>query len=89
MIYLVTYDLKAPGKDYSTLYNLLKSAPTWWHYLESTWLIRTNENVASWAQKIQGVVDANDLFLVVDISKKTSQGWLPAKAWEWIKNNDV
>lgn len=88
MIILVTYDLKAPGKDYTKLYEVLKTAPTWWHYLESTWILRTDESVQAWSDKIRQVMDPNDLLLVVDVTNKTRQGWLNPKAWEWLKTND-
>jgi len=88
MILLVTYDLKAPGKDYNSLYTLLKSAPAWWHYLESTWIIKTDETPKAWSDKIQTVVDPGDRFLVIDITQQSRQGWLPKSAWEWIKNHN-
>lgn len=39
MVYLITYDLKKPGQDYSNVHDAIKSCGTWWHYLESTWLV--------------------------------------------------
>ncbi len=88
MILLVTYDLKKPGKDYTALYNLLKTAPSWWHYLESTWLVSTNDSANAWADRIRTVIDQNDRFLVVEITHQSRQGWLPTDAWEWIKNHE-
>jgi hypothetical protein len=87
MTLLVSYDLKIPGKDYEQLYSVLKSAPGWWHYLESTWILSTNESVQVWADRIRGAMDTNDNFIVVDITGRSRQGWLPKKAWEWLKNN--
>lgn len=29
--YIVSYDLKAPGKDYAELIDYLKSLDNWWH----------------------------------------------------------
>ena len=51
-ILLVTYDLNKPNQDYETLYEILKSAPSWWHHLDSTWLIRTEETPNQWYQKL-------------------------------------
>ncbi len=88
MIYLITYDLKKPGKDYTSLHNTIKTASTWWHYLESTWIIKTDRPVEYWSDKIRSITDGNDNFLIVDITQQKRQGWLPQKAWEWIRKND-
>jgi hypothetical protein len=83
--YSINYDLKAPGRDYSGLYEAIKKY-TWWHYLESTWLIVTNDNVQSVWDKLSPHVDKNDNMLIIEVGKDR-QGWLPEKAWEWIKQN--
>jgi hypothetical protein len=90
MIFLITYDLKKPGRDYSSLYETIKSAKSWWHYLDSTWLIYSNETVTvnEWSEKIRNVIDANDLFLIVDITNQPRQGWLKKQAWEWIREKE-
>jgi len=88
MIYLITYDLKKPGKDYETLHETIKTAPSWWHYLESTWIIQTSLSVNEWSDKIRKVIDTNDLFLIVDITKQPRQGWLNKKAWAWIREKE-
>jgi hypothetical protein len=88
MILLVSYDLKVPGRDYTKLYETLKSASAWWHYLESTWLLSTTDNVVTWTDKIRAAMDENDIFLVVDITGKSNNGWLPKKAWEWINERN-
>ena len=41
-MYLVTYALKKPGQDYKDIHEAIKSCGTWWHYLESTWLLKTS-----------------------------------------------
>lgn len=87
MKYLISYDLQTPGKDYNSLYNILKSAPGWAHYLESTWFISSNESLEFWHEKIKNVIDANDNFFIVDISDSGSDGWLPRNAWEWLNSH--
>lgn len=42
-IYLIGYDLKS-GQDYSDLIAELKSFGTWWHGLDSTWLIKSEKS---------------------------------------------
>jgi len=84
MIYLVNYDLKVPGRDYTKLYETLKATHGWWHYLESTWILHTTEPLVNVRQRIQAVLDTNDRFIIVDITGKARDGWLPKDAWEWI-----
>lgn len=88
MIYLISYDLRKPGRDYASLHNAIKSAPTWWHYIESTWIIKTEQSIEDWYNKIRTTTDGNDSFIIVDITKQNRQGWLPQKAWEWIRENE-
>lgn len=88
MILLVTYDLNAPSKDYEELYKTLKTASSWWHYLDSTWLLYTSTPYGTWCDNIRKVIDENDHFMVVDITKQPRNGWLPKKAWEWIRSHE-
>ncbi len=44
-IYLVTYDFREPTeKQLEDFYGELKNSSAWWHFIEGTWLIRTNED---------------------------------------------
>lgn len=88
MILLVTYDLKVPGRDYSKLYEILKSATYWWHYLESTWILSTSESVTTWREKIKTALDDNDRLFIVDITNQSRDGWLDKKAWDWLSEQE-
>lgn len=41
---IIEYDLRAPGKDYDALYNIIKSYSYWVHITESTWFVKTDES---------------------------------------------
>lgn len=86
MILVVTYDLKKPGKDYAKLYETLKKASAWWHYLESTWLLKTDLSPNKWADRVRSCIDENDNLFIVKITSDC-QGWLPKAAWDWIHKN--
>jgi len=86
MVFLVSYDLNKPGKDYSDLYKTLKNADGWWHYLDSCWLLSTNNSIKYWNDKIKPHIDDNDSLLIVEITNNYT-GWLTQKAWDWIKNH--
>ncbi len=85
---LISYDLRAPGKDYSKLWEHLKSYPNWAKPLESFWLIKTD----STAEQVFGAaakhVDGNDKIITIDVTGRSAV-WinLPAEVSEWIKKN--
>lgn len=87
-VYLVTYDLKQLGRNYTPLYEILKSAVGWWHYLESTWLLASPLTIEEWQQRIRGVIDQNDLFMIIRLDRGiVYTGWLQQKAWEWMRQS--
>lgn len=85
-VLLVCYDLGKPNRDYTGLYQILKKATSWWHYLESCWLLKTELSPSQWFDKLKPHIDDNDSLLIIEV-RKNYKGWLPKKAWDWIYNN--
>lgn len=85
-MYLVTYDLKKPGQDYKDLHEAMKARGTWWHYLESTWLLKTSLSASQIFERLRPYLDANDLILIVRVLPNDKSGWLPQDAWNWINS---
>ncbi len=87
MILLISYDLKSKSRNYNDLYDVIKSANIWWHHLESTWLIYTEEEnpIQAWKDRIRQCVDEKDMFIIFDITDSEYTGWLPNRAWNWIR----
>lgn len=83
MILLISYDLNRPGQNYDGLYKEIKKAGTWWHHLDSTWIIDTNLSPDDWQSRLQKHLDDNDHLLVIEVCDNY-QGWLPDKAWKWL-----
>lgn len=83
MILLITYDLNKPGQNYDALYEEIKKAGTWWHHLDSTWIINTEHTPTDWQKRLQKHVDENDGLLIIEVCDNY-QGWLPEKAWKWL-----
>jgi Fe-S cluster biosynthesis and repair protein YggX len=84
--YSITYDLRQPGRDYTNLYEEIKKSPKWWHYLESTWMIITEESANQVWERIRPYIDKNDYLLIIGV-RNDVQGWLPKDAWDWIHLN--
>lgn len=85
MVYLVTYDLKQPGQNYTGVHDAIKSCGTWWHHLESTWLVDGYLTADQISTKVRTHIDKNDTLLVIGVTGDYA-GWLPKDAWEWINS---
>lgn len=85
-ILIVTYNLKGPSAQYSSLYEYLKNHEHWWHYLPYTWLIVTRETPREVFEEMKLLVQEGDHFLIV---RWGSGYWgrLPKKALEWIRKH--
>lgn len=88
-VYVISYDLNKSGQDYKGLYKELKNSTSWWHYLDSTWLIYTKENASALWDRISSHFDENDSCLIVRLQPGSTNrsGWLEQKAWDWITNH--
>ena len=90
MLLLITYDLRSSDKDYTSLYDgIKKNCAKWWHYMDSVWIIKTENTPDGIVDFLKDKIDKDDRLFVVDITQQKRQGWLPSKAWEWIKANDI
>ncbi|MBO7416881.1 MAG: hypothetical protein J6U22_09945 [Bacteroidaceae bacterium] len=85
--YIISYDLKVPNKDYTSLYDAIKSYIDWQHPLESTWLIYTSDDANTISSKLRsdGNMDDSDLLFVCALNINDRQGWLDKTVWNWIK----
>jgi hypothetical protein len=82
-VYMVSYDLRKPGQDYAGIYDALQSFPSWWHYLDTTWMIVSELDPAGVFERLAPHLDQNDSLIVMEAVNRKA-GWLPQKAWEWI-----
>ena len=84
--YAINYDLKVPGRNYDGLYEAIKQSGKWWHYLESTWIVATNETGQQIWNRLAAQIDKNDYVLIIEV-RKDYFGWLPKEAWDWLSQN--
>ena len=87
MVYLISYDLNKADKNYTDLYDAIKKASTgaWWHYLDSTWIIKSNLTVADVSNRLKATMDNNDSLLVIEV-KNNYAGWLKKEAWDYLRD---
>lgn len=83
MVYLITYDLNKPGQEYPKLYDTIKAMGSWWHHLDSTWLIDTTLTASEIRDRTRAVIDAGDYVLVVEFGSVWAS-FLPNRANDWI-----
>ncbi|MDT0116612.1 hypothetical protein Q9R20_06370 [Microbacterium sp. PRF11] len=69
--YLVSYDLKAPGRDYEPVWTYLR-ASTHWRPLDSVWFIVTDKTAIAVRDDIRKLADATDQVMVVRVD---GQAW--------------
>lgn len=86
---LVGYDLNQPMQNYEGLIKQLKAGySTWWHNLDSTWIIRTAKSPVQVRDELLPYLDANDEILVIDITGGAA-AWngFSATGSLWLKNH--
>lgn len=74
--------------DYAKFHQKLTTAQgviSWWHYLDSTYLLIVPDNVNSETiTKFILSIAPNKHFFVAKIDLREHNGWLPKEAWDWI-----
>ncbi len=86
--YLISYDLITPGKDYKTLHDAIKGlSNTWWHCLESVWIIKTSSDAVAIRDLLSKHIDQNDKLLVVGLSGEGAWIHFTDECSKWLKNN--
>jgi hypothetical protein len=79
-VYLITYDLRQPGRDYRSLHAAIRSYGNHLHPLESTWFIASNLDAAAIRNDLARHVDINDGLLVLKCAQ--------VAAWQGLSNSD-
>lgn len=64
---LVSYDLKAPGRNYKPVHDYLQGFPGWAKPLESVYLLHTSKSAIEVRNELKVKVDANDKLLVIRV----------------------
>ena len=84
--YLMTYNLKTAYWNYTGFYSGIQNLGPWWHYFDSTWIVKTSYNAQQVYNILAPHISKNDLLLIIEIVPGSRYGWLPQDAWNWIDN---
>jgi hypothetical protein len=84
--YLVGFDLDTPGQNYRGISQRLKDLGTWWHNLDSTWLVKSDMTVVQLRDYLRPLMDTTDKVFVVDVTARAA-AWsgFSEQASAWIK----
>lgn len=84
-LFLFTYQL-IPSRPNDGLIKELQNSDEWWHYLDFTWIISTNESADEFYSRIAPHLSKADRELIVEFKRGAQyQGWLQKEAWDWIQ----
>lgn len=83
-VFVVSYDLNNPGQNYDDLYKAIRSIGSWWHYLDSTWLVSTNLTAKNIYDRLSPHLDSNDRILIIEAGKNW-HARINDQAYQWIR----
>ena len=88
-IYVIGYDLHPKhGETYDGLIEEIKSIGSWWHCLDSTWLVNMTLTSIQIRDRLWKKMQSDDQLLVVAYAPPNSawQGF-SGDCQDWLKNN--
>lgn len=86
---LVGYDLTRKGEhDYEPVWTALRESGTWWHALDSTWLVVTPMTAVQMRDRLAALVHSDDRVLVFDVTGRW-RAWrgFSSNASDWLRNH--
>jgi hypothetical protein len=70
---LISYDIHpAMGEACEKVIDAIMSLGTWWHHIESTWIVRCDHTPEQIRDILKQHVGSDDQLLIVDISQDTA-----------------
>jgi hypothetical protein len=85
---MIGYDLNKSGKDYSGLTQEIKDTfPTYWHHLDSTWLVVTDMEPKDVRDLLKSHIDSDDELLVATIAPPAAWMGFNDRGSKWLKDN--
>ena len=86
-VQLITYDLRKPRQNYSELHKAIKSLGSWWHCVESVWLVRTALTSGQTRDALNAHIDSNDILVVTSLAGDWATDHLGADCVDWLRQN--
>ncbi len=92
MMYSLSYELKTPDKDYSTLFSYLEHEvgnKKGIHVMRDSWWISSDEelDVDAVCNEIRKRLGEKDHFFFSKLTNIDINGWLPSSSWSYFRDN--
>lgn len=84
--FVVGYDLHEPEQNYDDLINAIESYPAWWGYLDSTYIVKTDDSVSDIRDNLHSYIDSNDKLLVAKLSGSWATSNMSDES-EWLSDH--
>ena len=87
--YMITYDLRKPDRDYTSLHKEIKAlSGVWAHIVESSWLIASSKLTAKMVRdRLAKTLDRDDELFVGKMSGEGAWKGLNKDQTAWLKDN--
>jgi hypothetical protein len=86
---LIACDIhSSKGEVYEKLVQTIRSLGSWWHHLETIWIVRSIQTPGEIRDKMQSHIGTDDQLLIIDISNDTA-GWVGINdvGSKWLHEN--
>lgn len=71
-VFLISYDLRSPGRDYKNLYDGIRRLGKSVRTLESVWVVHSSSSVTAVRDALARHMDKNDGLLVVQTARNAA-----------------
>jgi hypothetical protein len=85
-LFLVAYELAGAADQYSALRARLTAATTWFHHLDSLWLIDDPHATDELAAELTACINEGDKLIVIDVTGRATH-WrgIDGEASDWLR----
>lgn len=84
--YLITYDLRAPVRDYAGLYEAFEKTGVYWHAFQSVWIMDHPGPAKVIYNFLARHIDRNDRIMVIDCGNDWVAWGVDPGAAAWLQS---
>ena len=85
-LYCIGYQLVDRSGMYATLVGEIETHETWWHCLDSTWIIASPKTADQVKDHLQQYIGLNDKLVVVEIARNAAWVGFDKECSDWPTN---
>ena len=86
-VYIITYDLKEEGQNYTEILKRIKSYGTWAKLGRSEYIVVSNQTHTEIRDYLKGALDLNDALFVGTLNAPAAWSGMPENVSKWIISN--